>query len=171
MKDTILIIVDMQDFFLKRFPISVQHEIIENQKIIIDFCVRRNIPSIIIEYKAGGVERGKTKKELVDSIGNNLVNVIVKDNNGGFTKTNLDVVLNKLNIRKIILMGLNANGCIQDTVIGANNRGYRVITSKGIIANSSSGNMEISKRNKEWYIKNTVFFDNVKSLYTYLSKK
>lgn len=164
-------IVDMQDFFLKKFPVSMQSELIENQKVIIDLCVKNNIPAIVIEYKAGGVNRGKTRIELMDKIRGNLINVLVKENNGGFTKTDLDLILKKHNIKKIILMGLNANGCIQDTAIGANHRGYEVITSKGIIANSSSGSMEISKRNEEWYKMNTIFFENVKELYAYLSKK
>ncbi len=170
MKKLALIITDMQDFFLKNLQPSIQNKLIENQKVVIEFCMKNNIPIIILEYKAGGKLRGATTSSLHKIIKGNLLEIILKENNGGFTKTNLDLILKNLKVSQIILLGLNANGCIQDTAIGALHRGYEVITAQGLIANSYGKSLEISKRNMNWYKSNTCFFDNPQELTGYLDR-
>lgn len=172
MKKTIgIIIVDMQEFFLNNISKQVQDELIKNQQNIIDIGINKDLQFILLEFKAGGELRGSTISKLSNKIKNHVKEVIIKDNNGGFTKTNLDSILKELNIKEIILMGLNANGCIQDTAIGAINRKYKVITSKGIIASSYRNNLTLSKRNEAWFRNNTLFFDNPKKLVEYLESK
>jgi len=170
MKNTALVIVDMQEFFLKNFIPASRNILVANQEKIIDLCVKNSAPTFLIEYKAGGVLRGKTIGKLSDKVKRILKETIIKESNSAFTGTDLDKMLQDLNVRKIILMGINANGCVQDTTIGALHRGYSVITSEGVIASSSRGDMSLSKRNKDWFARNTKFFSDFPQLLDYLAK-
>ncbi|MCX6716927.1 MAG: hypothetical protein NTV72_03310 [Candidatus Taylorbacteria bacterium] len=48
---TVAVIVDMQDFFLQNMRAEIRSELIENQKKVIDLCLKSKMPFIIIEYK------------------------------------------------------------------------------------------------------------------------
>lgn len=158
----------MQDFFLKNFPVLISKELVENQKRVIELCLKKKMPFVFLEYKAGGVFRGKTILRLEKLINDSLKETIVKESNSGFTNTDLDKTLKNLNVGTVLLMGLNANGCVQDTAIGAIHRKYKVITSEGIIASSSRKDLTLSKRNTEWFKKNTRFFKSSTDLVAYL---
>jgi nicotinamidase-related amidase len=168
-KNKALIIIDMQDFFLKKFVSNIKKSLVRNQGVLIDLCVKKNIPIIILEYKCKGILRGKTISQLKKKTKYALKEVIIKENNSGFTNTRLDIVLKDLKINEVILAGINANGCIQDTAIGALHRKYKVITSLGVMASSSRKDLDLSKKNKDWFIDNTIFFENLKDLIKYLN--
>ena len=168
-KNKALIIIDMQDFFLKKFVSNIKESLVLNQSILIDLCVKKNIPIIILEYKCKGILRGETIPQLKKKTKYALKEVVVKENNSGFTNTRLDMILKDLKINEVILAGINANGCIQDTAIGALHRGYKVTTSLGVMASSSRKDLDLSKKNKDWFIDNTIFFENLKDLIKYLN--
>ena len=168
-KNKALIIIDMQDFFLKKFVSNIKKSLVRNQGVLIDLCVKKNIPIIILEYKCKGILRGKTISQLKKKTKYALKEVIIKENNSGFTNTRLDIVLKDLKINEVILAGINSNGCIQDTAIGALHRKYKVITSLGVMASSSRKDLDLSKKNKDWFIDNTIFFENLKDLIKYLN--
>ena len=167
-KNKALVLIDMQDFFLKNFVPSVKKKLIHNQTVLIDLCVKNNIPIIVLEYKCRGIFRGETILQLKKKIKPILKEVIIKESNSGFTDTNLNTVLKDLKTKEVILAGINANGCIQDTAIGALYRGYKVTTSLGVIANLSRKDLDLSKRNKNWFMDNTNFFETVEDLINYL---
>lgn len=165
MNKVAVVLVDMQDFFLKNLKSDIKKELIANQLKVINFSIAHNIPFIVLEYKAGGILRGKTIGVLQEKIQNVPgTKVLIKESNSGFTKTNLNQILKEEGIEKLILMGINANGCVQDTAIGALRRKYIVTSSKGIIANTFSGGLELSKKNLKWYTEKTRFFDSVDNL-------
>jgi hypothetical protein len=168
-KNTAVILVDMQDFFLKNFKLSLRKILIENQLHVIDSCLKNKFPFIVLEYKSRGISRGSLIKDLDEKIKNVYKEVLVKENNSGFTQTKLDSILKQLHVKNILIMGVNANGCVQDTAIGALNRGFKVMTSCGIIASTSRDDLELSKRNKDWYIKNTILKNSPNDLVNYLN--
>ena len=162
----------MQDFFLKHFNPTIRENLIANQIKIIDLCVKNNIPLITLEYKAGGALRGKTTSQLQKEITKiHHREIIIKNSNSGFTNTGLDSILQTLKITDLLIMGINANGCVQDTAIGALRKGYTVITSQGIIASSSRRDLSLSKRNKYWYKEHTLFFETVPELLSHISRQ
>jgi nicotinamidase-related amidase len=167
-KNTAVIIVDMQDFFLKNFPASISKSLIENQTHILNLCIKKKIPIVLLEYKAGGILRGKTTAKLLKLVNGSIVKTFVKENNCGFTDTTLHDTLKDLRIGTVLIIGLNANGCVQDTAISALHRGYKVITGDGVIASSSRGDLTLSSRNKKWFKKNTIFFEHMDGLKNYL---
>lgn len=162
-------LVDMQDFFLKKFKPEILDALIKNQLVLLDFCVKKKLPCIVVEYKAGGKFRGTTIKKLGSSIKGVNKETFIKEHNSAFTGTKLDKILKNLNTKEILLIGINANACVQDTAIGALQRGYKIITGHGIIACSSRKDLELSKRNKDWYLKNTKYFDDIKGILGYVS--
>ncbi|MCX6716928.1 MAG: isochorismatase family protein [Candidatus Taylorbacteria bacterium] len=72
--------------------------------------------------------------------------------------------MKKLKAKQILLMGINANGCVQDTAMGAIKRGYKVITSLGIIANSKGNDLKLSSKNLKWYKENTRVFEDIEDM-------
>jgi len=160
-KNTAVIIVDMQSFFLDNFTPKNRKLLIMNQIKTIKLCVKNKLPFFILEYRCRGIFRGELIQKLDKMIKNTQKEIIIKESNSGFTNTNLDLILNNLKIKQILIMGINANGCVQDTAIGAIRRGYRVITASGIIASSSRKDLELSVKNLKWYKKNTTFCEKV----------
>jgi len=159
--NTAVIIVDMQDFFLDNYTPKNKELLITNQIKIVELCVKNKLPFVILEYKCRGIFRGKLIQKLDKMIKNTCRETIIKESNSGFTDTNLDLILNNLKIKKILLLGINANGCVQDTAIGAIRRGYKVITAHGIIASSSRKDLDLSAKNLRWYKKNTIFYEKI----------
>jgi len=160
----VVIVVDMQDFFLDKFTNDKRNILIKNQSKVIDFCINQKIPLIFLEYK----DRGATTQLLSQTSGDSPhVEIVTKDSNGGFTNTNLDEILKNKGAKEVILMGINASGCVQDTAIGALNRGYKILTSADVIASATKrdGNLTTSKK---WYSQKGLFFESVDDLVGYI---
>jgi len=164
----VLIIVDMQDYFLKNMDAKTKKEFIGNIIPIVKKCQDKNIPIIELEYAGVGKSRGKTISRLHSMY--KSYSTIIKKSNGGFTRTKLDQDLRNLKAKEVILVGINANGCIQDTAIGALNRDYKVVTSLGAIGNTWSNDLNLSKNNLKWYQENTKLLNSTKELRDYISK-
>ena len=159
-----MVVVDMQDCFLKNVNSAVQKELFNNQGMVLDWCYEEHIPVIFLEYSDKQVSRGKTSSLLSTRVDGKQTHVILKDSNSGFVNTHLDTVLRQHKVNQIIIMGINANGCVQDTAIGALRRKFQVITASGIIVNSYTLDMKLTPNNKSWYLKNTRFFDTAEDL-------
>lgn len=158
-----LIIVDMQDFFLKNFYKDKVKKLVGNQSKVISFCVKENIPIFLLEYAT----RGKTIKALRDIAKDS--STIIKENNSGFRDTKLDEILKMFGTKSIILMGINGSGCVQDTAIGAIKRNYKIMTSEDIIASNTKRDCNLST-SKKWYSKNGKFFESSDNLIEYINK-
>ena len=158
-----VIIVDMQDFFLKNFDVDVRKTLIKNQLKVLGICAERKLPLIVLEFKCRGIFRGETTNALKQKIKNIPHIKIIKENNSGFTQTNLDKILRDAKCKKIFIMGINANACVQDTAIGALHRSYKVAISKGTTASTSRKDMNFSKRNQRWYENNCQLFSSTEN--------
>jgi nicotinamidase-related amidase len=169
-KDTAVIIIDMQEFFLNNFPKPIVKQLIENQKQIINVCLKKGLPFILLEYKTRGIFRGPTIPAIKNLVKKSVIQTIIKENNSGFTKTNLDTILKENKIKKVLLVGINANACVQDTAIVALFRGYQVITAEGIMACASRGDMSLSKANKNGLQKILSFLKTLRRLRIILNK-
>lgn len=161
-----LIIVDMQNFFLKNMKLKNKKELIKNQLFVIQACVGNKIPVIELEYAGTDTSRGKIISELHKKYTPHAT--IIKKDNGGFTNTVLEKVLTEIKVKEIILIGINANGCIQDTAMGGLHRGYKVTTALGCIANVWSDDLKLSKNNERWYKEKTKLFPTTNELVKYL---
>ena len=167
----VVVMIDMQDFFLKNLKTEIRKALVANQLKILELCVKNKIPVIIFEYKAGGVKRGRTTRILqrkIECVPETLIKI--KENNSGFRGTNISSVLEGMKCKKILLMGINANGCVQDTAIGALRRGYRVMVSKGLMASTSRKDIGMSRKNEKWYLQNCLLLESPEEALKELSK-
>lgn len=161
-----LIIVDMQNIFLKNMSSKNKNVLIQNQLPIIQSCVHKKIPIIELEYNCVGMPKGKTVSRLHTKY--TPLRTIIKKDNGGFTKTILEKVLSEIKVKEIILIGINANGCVQDTALGGINRGYKITTALGVIANIWRDDLNLSRSNHLWYQKRTRLLPSPCKLIDYL---
>lgn len=166
---TAIVVVDMQDVFLRELNARVRSELINNQSRLFDLAFKKHIPVIVLEYGKNGLTRGQTIKQIREGAHNQILFTIIKNSNSGFKETDLDLRLKAHNINKLIVVGVNANGCVQDTVIGALRGNYEVLTAKGLIANSYTNDMSLSPRNEAWYKRKVRFFDSTEELFASIS--
>ena len=155
-----LILVDMQNYFLKNMQKEVRRELIQNQQEIVKECVKKNIPIIELEYKCLGVFRGHTVADIQKEVSKGNFILVEKENNSGFTNTRLHETLRSLGVKELILIGINANGCVQDTAIAALHRKYKVTTASDVIASVYRSDIDLSPQNKKWFKSNTRFLDS-----------
>lgn len=167
---TAVLIIDMQKYFLQQLPNKVKNELLAHQMHILAFCKKNKIPVIFAKLENDTVSIGAIDTVLMNATKDLVCTVVNKRNNSAFTNTDLDTKLKQNKVSRLLVMGLNANACIQDTVIAALKRGYKVLAAEEIMASTSRGDLLLSRRNKEWYIKNTQFFNDVTSLIQYLNK-
>lgn len=165
-----LIVVDMQRTFLDNLDSKYREKLISNIVELLTLANKKKIPLIKLEYDIVGVPFVGT----IDSIGSLFApassKTFVKENSSGFTKTNLHEYLQSLGIQEIILAGINANACVQDTAISALNRKYKVTTSFGLIASVWSGDLSFSRSNLKWYESKTNFMSKKENLISHLNK-
>lgn len=162
----VVILVDMQDFFLKKVTRENRERIIPNQIKIIAFCAKNKVPFIVLEYK----NRGKTTRILSEKIKRlPITKTITKEHNSGFRDTDLAEILKEIGTRKVLLMGINASGCVQDTAIGALYRGYGIVTASSVIASFSERDRHLATSRK-WYTENGKYFEKTEDLLKEIQK-
>lgn len=157
-----VLVIDMQDNFLTH---SSKY-LIPNHVSMLRFCNKNNIPVINIEVIGGRHTTRTTEKlmlELKKLPPQNLF-WISKDNLDAFSsKTNLDSILKSLDVKTLLLMGVNAGVCVLKTAQTALRYDYQIITSKDLIAGYSKWEKDEGK-DDSWYRKNTLYFNNHKQI-------
>lgn len=160
-----VLLIDMQDRFLKDLSEKTREILIEEQINLIDDCSRMKVPIIVLEFKSFG----KTIPKLASEIGKlKEVTVIEKDFNSGFEETNLDLVIKRLGVQRLVLTGINASFCVRSTAWAALSRGIEVITSYPLIADCDCNNCKPRNKSKDWYMSATTFFDQSMTLEEFL---
>lgn len=134
----VVLLIDMQDDFCKRMESQRRQKLVSAQKLILRQCALRKIPLILIEYKGSG----ETIKELSDPISKVRNKArILKSTDNAFPGDGHDCALNNtlkaIRARTLLVMGVNLSACVLDTAQSAIQLGYRVQTSRDIIANTN----------------------------------
>lgn len=127
-----LIIIDMQEEFLKNFTQEQRKELINEQINIIKESINLGIPILTFEYINSGNTINQIK-EITNKIESHQT--LIKPNNSIFTNKDTIKILNKWKINTIILTGINATSCIYETIEDALKNKIQIITSKTLIAN------------------------------------
>lgn len=149
-----VILIDMQSGFINS---EEKEQLIPRQVSVIRICRKKNIPLIVAKYyDEGGIV--PELQEEIKTISSEHRYEIVKHYDSAFRDTELDLILQKLGIKRLLLMGINACACVLQTARDATSNGYEVITSDLLIAGccSSCNAHEVDS----WYTKNGKFFRN-----------
>lgn len=200
-KKLAVLLIDMQDSFLKEVAEEEKRREIPYQLDVLDYCKDNNIPVIVLEYELYG-ETVPVLKKKVDSLP--VKEYITKSYDDGFfelkttkrshtygriiklldeklldddfLKTEVEDKLRAYGIDSILLMGINASGCVLRTAESAVKLGFKIITSKDLIADpewyvsgqfivTSDGKHGTSDNSAPWYKEHGIYRDNYKELF------
>lgn len=172
------IVVDMQTDFLKDFQLIKREEMIIEQLKAIGELQGYGIPMFVLEYK----DHGETEERIRDAICYlGKIEPIIKEKESGFSNKHLEKILDKLNARNIILMGINSSACVIETAKGAKQRKYQVISAETIMGDTYKIDNELQvivkniegstiKESLDWYNENTYLFANSERLCNYVKE-
>lgn len=135
MTDTMLVI-DMQECYL--FGVSEPKKLIQNQIRVIDYCIEKDIPTILIEHRLSGDPKNKLYptilpiKKKVAKVSRHFKSFKRKDD--AFSNHELVSLLKELGTTRVCLMGIYASFCVHSTANSAKKGGLEIITSQDVIS-------------------------------------
>jgi len=140
-KDSCVVMVDMQTRFLESFEKHILNELIENQKKLLLFCSKYNIPLIVLEY----YHLGKTIKKIEKNFSKiSSVKIFEKFTDDGCLLSPIDdkkriitiseVFFSSLGKKTVIFAGVNKSVCVQQVAKRMLQDGHTIATSLDIIA-------------------------------------
>jgi nicotinamidase-related amidase len=130
MSKTLLLIVDVQNAIADQKP-YLFGEVLSNIKILLGKFRELKLPYIFIQHDDGigsDLEKNTYGWEIVKEIAPlESDKVIPKRYNSAFKETALEKELIDMNIRELIVVGLQTEFCIDTTIRVAFEKGYKVI--------------------------------------------
>ncbi len=154
MKNTALLLIDMQNE--ASFSIQGMDEALDNAALVLEACRQKRIPVLYSRHTHRSDGLDASLKEPVPEngsiaycLGTDAVEISVKvrplrhepvvDKHrwSSFFATELDLLLRRLDIKKIIIGGFVTDGCVLNTVYDAFFRDYRIVLVKDMMAASS----------------------------------
>lgn len=151
--NTALLVVDVQKgLFEQKTPIYKEIDLLNKITILIDNFRKNNITVIFIQHANKGILKfesdGWQLHPLIKPINNEII--IQKNNGSAFKETNMQKILDKHNIKKLIVAGLTTHGCIKATCLDGVKLGYEVILVEDA---HSSYNKKADELIKTWNFK------------------
>lgn len=129
-----LIIIDIQNDYFEggKYPLFHSEEAASKAKWVLEECREKGIPVIHVEHvnpkgalffekNTRGVEIHNSVKPLANEV------IVVKHFPNSFKDTTLQQELNRLNVDKLIIVGMMTHMCIDTTVRAAKDLGYDCI--------------------------------------------
>jgi len=130
MKNTVLLVVDVQNTLIKSHPFN-ERNVTDNIKKLIKSARKNNIEVIYVRHDDGvgtPFEKNTQSWEIYHEIKpTDDETIFDKKFNSAFFKTGLEIYLDSKNIENIILVGLQTEYCIDATCKSAFDLGYKVI--------------------------------------------
>ena len=130
MKNTVLLVVDVQTTMIESHPFN-ERKVIDNIKKLLISARKNNIEVIYVRHDDGvgtPFERNTPSWEIYNEIKPTENETIFdKKYNSAFHKTGLEIYLDNRNIDNIIIVGLQTEYCIDATIKSAFNLGYNII--------------------------------------------
>lgn len=131
--DTAVVLIDMQEDFVKELFKEEKGMIISAQKRLLSLCVKYNIPLVVLEYE-NHKETIPELSEWIEKI--KRVEILKKKNDDGFRNTQLDAVLKNFGVKNLLLAGVNTSWCVRETARSALHFGFEVYSNKNLKADS-----------------------------------
>lgn len=139
-----VLLIDMQE----PYPTKEYQDIIPKQAELIKVCQKEAIPVIMVEY----IGCGRTIPQLTSLLPKDNLRVI-KRKDDAFYLTPLDDILQELEVKKLILTGINACACVLKTAVSARELKYQITGSLDLMA----GYGPTPKTWRRWYQKRKFF--------------
>lgn len=153
-----VLLVDMQEYFLETIEEEKRKSIIQSQINVLEHCARKDIPLAEIKFN----KRGESLNQLQPYILNiPRSKQIWKFQHNAFSKPELNISLEKWNIKNVCIMGVYSSACVKATAEGALRHKYHIATSDALIADNYDYNQEIVI---EWFKRHGKHYDDHKDL-------
>lgn len=153
-----VLLIDMQNVFVNHLRCGAKEKIIPKQIEIIRKYAKNNIPVYVIELSNTDFPKDimslnpQISKEL-EKFKNKIL--IVKNKDNAFTDTDLEKLLSEQKITHLLLMGVNAQGCVLETAKTAIEKGFKIMTAATLIAGQPT---DIEDDCAPWFTENGLFF-------------
>jgi nicotinamidase-related amidase len=153
-KDLAVVLIDMQPGFLKKFSPEAVQSLVHAQRKLLTYAAREDL--LVLEFRYRG--HGDTIDEVRDAISNvpRLV-PFVKAHQSGFQDDleegngYVENLLRQQGISRICFAGVNKSACVYSTALHAAERGFSIITSEDLVADSSSVHQGSIPGAMRWY--------------------
>lgn len=156
-ENTAAVVIDMQPGFVDERPGVL--ELTANIVKVVEHFAKRKLPTVVLEYDPPTF--GRTLEPIRDSVGKvPQSEYFHKHYDNGFTNEDLEPWLKDHDVKDVLLMGVNATACVQETGKGALACKLEVLTSEDLINDPEDWDSDPSK----WYKKNGVFFPSYPEL-------
>lgn len=156
MENESLIIVDMvEDFVYGKFGSENAQKIISNIQIILAKAREKKIPVIFLKdfHKETDPEvahwgkhsmRGEKGSEIIPELKPEDKEIIIpKTTYSGFYRTPLESILDNLQIKKVVLVGVATNICVLHNAADSFYRGYKLV-----IVNDATASFDLKEHEK-----------------------
>ncbi len=151
-------IIDMQEGFYRRGGTTDSqglHDLVMNQMKLLEWAVKQQVPVLVFEYQ----NFGATDPRLMQIIANHPHQIIQKITDGAFShpmsKKPAMKILKEWNVDTLIVAGINGPYCVLETVKGALQSGFSVMTTSWLIGNINQNPPTFP--NGTWYFNHLKF--------------
>ena len=159
-----VLVIDMQDYWLGDIDKEELETELPYQAEVLEYCKNNNIPVFVVEFTNCGHTTDYLKKKIERLP---IRDYVVKNKTNAFEGTELEKRLKEKNVETLILMGVYASACVKETAKGAINAGFKIATSKELIADDRHHNKGDTI---EWYKEKGVYKDSYKEILSLIEK-
>lgn len=124
---TALMIIDVQEGFFTNFDLYQPTQLLERLKSLIAKARAANVPIIFVRHESDLENDGDIHPDIYPQDGDIVVSKLESDS---FFNTTLQDELSKLDIKKLVIGGLQSEFCVDTTTRRAFSMGYEAILVK-----------------------------------------
>ncbi len=135
MAKTGVLIIDMQDFFLKLLPESNKNRLISSQRRVLRTAQMLDMPVALIEFQGFGRSHPDIRSHYRTT---KRKTQISKESPSAFSATSLCDWLRAQEVSDLHLMGIWADYCVRDTANDAIAMGFRLSSSRDVLEGMGS---------------------------------
>lgn len=161
-KHIAVLLIDMQKYFVAKLRPGSHRRMINQQVKVIEACIRFDIPLFIIEVSPERL--GKTIAKLLRKVRRVPRSYFIsKKHSSAFYNPTPDIehLLQELEIKKLVVMGINADYCVKETAEDALKRGFEIISAADLISGQDHHSPDNSR---DWYEANGTFAESANAL-------
>ena len=121
--NTALLVIDVQNGVVEGAP--ARDEVVANIAELVDKARQEQVPVVWVQHHDDGLARGSDEWQLVPELTRDDGEPLVEKSYGdSFEDTDLEHVLAKLEVGRLMVVGAQTDMCIRSTLHGALARGY-----------------------------------------------
>ncbi len=122
-ENTALLVIDVQNGVVE--GAHERDAVVTNVGSLVDKAREEDVPVVWVQHSDEHIERGSDAWRIVPELTPGAAEPLVEKNYGdSFEDTNLETVLSRLGIGRLVVVGAQTDTCIRSTLHGAIVRGY-----------------------------------------------